>query len=317
MSSCGKKMEPVKVGTLKEYKDPTYGFKIKYPSEWKQLGQSPKAKFYQSQAVADKFLEPGKPGELGTEVIVWVAKIIDISLDSLLYETREEIKNQNGKILSEAPTSLKEKQGLKIEYSIPITNKMSLDGYKVIVQSDTLIYTLGIAGFGEMYPAHKAVFDAIYNSFEFPVPVIKTAEGWNASTTLEKYDTPFFTMQYPDNMEFTNPAKGKNDLSVGLRADRLDCSIQFDVFGAQALTVEKVFEQNKSRYKNVKSNADINIDGQNAQFINYSPVKDIESRSYFIVKNDKVIRITLNWFQPKKANYFPAFEQIVNTLKIK
>jgi len=315
--SCGKKMEPVKIGTLKEYKDQAYGFKIKYLSEWKQLGQPGRARFYQSQSVADKFMEPGKPGELGTEVTVSVSKVVDISLDSLLFVLRDDVKNQNGKILSETPVTVKEKEGLKIGYSIPITNKMSLDGYKIVFQADTLIYTLGFAGFGEFYTAYAAAFDTVYATFELPVPVVKAADGWVASTTLEKYETPFFIMQYPDNMEFTNPAKGKNELSVGLRADRLDCSIQFDVFGAQALTVEKVFDQNKSRYIKVKSTAEANFDGQKALSLNYSMVKDIESRAYFVVKNDKVIRITLNWFNPKKDSYLPVLEQIVNNLKLK
>lgn len=315
--SCGKKMEPAKIGTLKEYKDPVYGFKIKYPTEWKQLGQAGRARFYQSQAVADKFMEPGKPGELGTEVFVYVTVSSPAQVDSLLAEARDEIKNQNGKILSETPVTVKGREGLKIEYSIPITTKMNLDCYKILFHTDTTFYTISFAGFGEFYSAYSAVFDSLYKTFDLPVPVVKTADGWVASTNLEKYETPFFTMHYPDNMEFTKPAKGKNELSVGLRADRLDCSIQFDVFGAQELTVEKVFEQNKSRYINVKGTAEVQFNGEKALYLNYSMVKDIESRAYFVVKSDKVVRISLNWFNPKKDNYLPVLEQIVNSLKLK
>lgn len=310
-------MEPVKVGVLKEYKDQLFGFKIKYPAEWKQLGQAGSARFYQSNAVADKFLEPGKPGELGTEVMILVAKKSDTSLDSLLGVLRSDIKNQNGKVFGETPVLMKGKQGVKIDYSIPITAKMNLDGNKIVFEADTVIYALSFSGFGEMYSAHKAVFDTMCSTFELPTPVVKAADGWVASTTLETYDAKLFTIQYPDNMEFTNPAKGKNELSVGLRADRLDCSIQFDVFAAQNLTVEKVFEQNKSRYTKVKSTAEAQFNGQKALYLNYSLMKDIESRAYFLVSNDKVIRITLNWFNPKKDNYLPAFEQIANSIKLK
>lgn len=38
-SGCGKKAEPFKVGELTEYRDPAYGFKVKYPKEWKNLAR--------------------------------------------------------------------------------------------------------------------------------------------------------------------------------------------------------------------------------------------------------------------------------------
>lgn len=313
--SCGRRMEPVKVGTLKEYKDAMYGFTIEYPVEWRQLGQSGKARFYQSQGVADKFLDPGRPGELGTEVIVLVSDLNGKTFEDMVEETRANIK-MVGRIDAENPVTVGNKEALRINYTVPITTKMNMGGYKIVFQFDTLYYEIGFAGFGEMFEAHAAVFDTMLKSFTLPVPVIKIPGVWSASTNLEKYDTPFFTVNYPDNLEFTSPPKGKNELSMGMRADRLDCSIQFDVFGAQGLPVEKVFDQNKGRYKS-KTTGEIIIDGQKAMFLNYSPVKDIESRAYFLVKNDKVIRITLNYFAPQKASYLTPFEQIITTMKLK
>ena len=43
----------------------------------------------------------------------------------------------------------------------------------------------------------------------------------------------------------------------------------------------------------------------------------VSSRAYFTVKNDKVVRTTLNWFAPKKGEYFPVLEGMVKSLKLK
>lgn len=313
--SCGKKMEPVKVEKFKDYKDQMYGFKIQYPEQWLQLGQSGNAQFYQSQGVKDKYIYPGQPGELGTEVLVQIKNLEGKTFDDFATELRDEIK-QSGRIDSEINETIKDKSAIRMNFTIPITTKMNLEGYKYIFQVDTLIYTLSFSGFGEWFGAHTEVFTAMFNSFQLPVPVVKTTEGWTASPNLEKYETPFFTLNYPDNLEFASPPKGKNELSIGMRADRLDCSIQFDVFGAQGLTVEKVFDQNKGRYKS-KSVGDVIIDGHKAMFLNYSPAKEIESRAYFLVKDDKVIRISLNYFAPQKIAYLTPFEQIITTMKLK
>ena len=43
---CGeRKIEPVKVGEMNDYRDPGYGFKIHYPKDWKMLGTTGKAVF--------------------------------------------------------------------------------------------------------------------------------------------------------------------------------------------------------------------------------------------------------------------------------
>lgn len=314
--SCGKKIQPPKIENYKEYKDALYGFTIKYPDIWMQLGQPGYAQFYQSQSVKDKFISPGQPGELGNEVYVQVKNLEGKSFDEMVNEVRDEIK-MSGRIDSETETTVLNKPALRLNFTIPITTKMNLMGYKLLFQVDTLFYTLSFSGFGDWYNAYTNVFDTMLNSFKLPEPVVKQPEGWVASTELSIYETPFFTIKYPDNLNFVSVDKGKFDFSTSLQADRVDCSIRFDVFGAQGLTVDKVFEQNKAKYKKILGQGEITVSGEKAMFINYSMMKDIESRAYFVVKNDKVIRVTLNWYNPNRDNYLPAFETIVKTMVLK
>jgi hypothetical protein len=123
-------------------------------------------------------------------------------------------------------------------------------------------------------------------------------------------------MKYPDNMEFVTVKKGNNDFAMEMRADRLDCSIHIDVFGAKGLTVDKVWEQNKGRYKS-RGTGNATIDGNKAFWVDYSVMANVSSRAYFVVKGDKVVRATLNWFTAQKDIYFPALEGCVTSLKLK
>src|SRR6202008_3165306 len=104
------------------------------------------------------------------------------------------------------------------------------------------------------------------------VIVEKKPDVWQASGNLESYNgATFFTMQYPDNLEFVQVPKGNNDFAMEMRADRRDCSIHIDVFGAKGLTVEKVWDQNKGRYKS-KGTGNATIDGNKAFWVDYTPM---------------------------------------------
>jgi len=178
------------------------------------------------------------------------------------------------------------------------------------------LYKITVEGFGDQYGAYAAVFDAMVKSFTVPVVVAKAPDRWSPSPTSSPLDNKFFTMNYPDNMEFVSTKQGDKDYVVELRADRLDCTIHVDVFGAVGLSVDKVWEQNKGRYK-ARGTGETSLDGHKAYWVDYSPVRDIGSRAYFAVKNDKVIRTTLNWYAPKRDEYFPVLEGMVKSMKLK
>ena len=101
-----------------------------------------------------------------------------------------------------------------------------------------------------------------------------------------------------------------------LQGVRLDCNIQFDVFGAQGLTVEKVFDQNKGRYKGaVEGKA--SVGGQPAITLTMSATKDVERRVFFTMRNDKVIRITMDWYKPQRTDYLAVYDKVISSIKFK
>ena len=311
---CEKKLEPVQVGEMNEYKDPAYGFKIKYPKIWKSLGTTGKAVFCKSQEVANKFMDPSS-GEEGAMVKTDVIPYAGKSAEELINAAKEDMK-QIAELGADEQVTISGKTATKVPYTIKITSKISINGFQVFVPGDTAVYMLECLGYGDQYTAHASVFDAVLKSFELPVIMARKSDTWMASPNLETYTSNYFMMQYPENMNIVSVPKGDKDFVMEMRADRQDCSIHIDVFGAKALTVDKVWEQNKGKYK-ARAKGETTIDGNKAYWVDYSLMANVTSRAYFVVKNDKVIRATLNWYTQQKDIYFPVLEKIVNSLKLK
>ena len=67
---CAKtEVAPVPVGAMKVYTDRGFGFTIKYPENWMQLGSAGRALFTESQEMASKFIDPSQGIEGGRVMI--------------------------------------------------------------------------------------------------------------------------------------------------------------------------------------------------------------------------------------------------------
>jgi hypothetical protein len=315
IAGCGKTIVPVRVGGMLDYKDPGFGFKIKYPQEWKQLGQTGKAVFARSPEVCNKFLDP-RTGEEGGQMTVEVVRYEGKTVNDIIDLSKEDLKQINASIDPPEQVTIGGKPSTKLPYSIQATTKTRIFAQQYFVTGDTAVYVIECKGYGDQWTAHAAVFDTMLKSFEVPIVVAKKSDVWQPSPNLETFTSNFFIMTYPDNLESVPVEKGNKDFVKEMRADRRDCSIHIDVFGAKGLTAEKVWDQNKGNYKS-RGTGEATIDGNKAYWVDYSVMANISSRAYFTVKNDKVIRTTINWFAPQKEMYFPVFENMVKSLKLK
>jgi|GEM_PF-3598130 hypothetical protein len=134
------------------------------------------------------------------------------------------------------------------------------------------------------------------------------------------YNSALFTIQYPENYNITYPEKGKMDFVMQLNGERLDCSVRLDIFDVGRYNLDEVFEWNKKSYEKNYSKISIgkaSIDTLTTLYINYSAREDVDSRAYFIIKNNKAFRITLNWYIPQQKVYISLFEEVVNSFRLK
>jgi hypothetical protein len=308
------KLEPVPVGEMKEYNDPGIGFGIHHPADWVVNATVGRVKMYNAPDVDKKFLDPAGVGSIGVEISIEVTRVPDPAARA--QEIKSELTAQNFQLGQEQTVTVSGMAATKVPYTANWGGKNIIYGHRVFVPVDSMLYDIGFAGFGEYYNAHAAVFEASLNSFRLPKPKEKGVDETLPSEVMSAYDAKLFTFDYPDNFNFTNPPKGKNELVVELRGVRQDCSIRFDVFGAEGLTVDKVYEQNKGKYK-ATSSGQTTVGGQPAWTLTYQATQNVERRFYFVVKDNKVIRTTLDWYKPQRDAYLTAYDKVMKSVKFR
>jgi len=313
---CGpeKKMDPVPLSEMVEYKDPGIGFSFNHPVGWIVNAQVGTVRMHNAQDVDKKFLDPTGVAPLGVEISVKVARFP--APPAQIKVIKDEWVAEGVQIGQDQSVTVDGKAGTKVSYTANWGGGNIIYGHRILVPVDTMLYDLIYSGFGQHYEAYAAVFDASLNSFKMPVAREKGRDETLPSETFSSYDADLLSFTYPDNFNSTNPQKGKNELVVELRGYRQDCSIRFDVFSAQGLSVDKVFEQNKGKYR-ARSTGKETIGGEAAHYVSYSPAAQVESRAYFVVKNDRVYRITMNWYKPQEAEYMAAYDKVSASIKMK
>jgi hypothetical protein len=316
LNGCGgeTKMEPVAVGEMETYKDPAWGFQIQHPQGWIANTQVGRAAFYNAPEVDKKFLDPLGLGAIGVEIAVTVTRTPDPS--GAIKKFRDDRTAEGYILQADQASTVAGKPATKMSYSAAYDKKTVIYGHHVFVPADSLLYDLSFAGFGQYYKAYDAIFTASLNSFQFPKPVEKGKDVTLPSESFTEFATKMFTFQYPENFNATNPPKGKNDLVIGLRGQRLDCNIVIDVFGAQKLTLDKVVNQNKGVYKGA-TQGKATVGGVPAVTLSLSATKDVARRVYFIVKDDKVFRIIMDWYKPQQTDYLAAYDKVISSWKFK
>ncbi|MDA0986964.1 MAG: PsbP-related protein [Bacteroidetes bacterium] len=325
ITSCGGKVETPVVTSWKVYHDRFFGTELKYPENWMFSTDSKKIKIYSSQDVADKFYELYSVGSVsgtptGVEIEYGSSTFKDSKISTLDEYKSSEAASWAGITFSENKKAyLEKKDAIEFTFQAQAGQNAKLQVRQIICVSDSTFYYLKYSGFNDYYEAYTSIFDSIVSSVILPRPKIKGKEIDESlpSEYFTTYDDEYFNLSHPDNFQPNFPTKkGETIYSVELIGYRQDCTILLDVLPAKDLTLEKVFDQNKNKY-NTTSSSEITIGGNNAKVLTYSPVKNIERKVYFIVKNNKFYRIFVTWFKPMSKDFVPAFDKSIKSLTIK
>jgi hypothetical protein len=264
--------------------------------------------------VDKKFLDPLGVGAIGVKIGVTAEKNPDP--EGAIKKWRDDRIAENYQLQPNQAITVAGKTATRMPYSAAYDKRTVIHGHRIFIPLDSVLYDLSFEGFGDYYTAYAAVFEAALNAFQLPKPVEKGRDATLPSETFTEYDAKMFTFLYPENFNFTNPPKGKNELVIGLRGQRQDCNILIDVFSAQKLTLDKVVDQNKGRYKGATMGK-ATVGGEPAITLTLSATKEVERRVYFTVRNDKVIRITMDWYKPQRTEYLAAYDRVIGSIKFK
>ena len=317
VSGCGGKKEivPVAVGEMETYHDPVLDYSVSYPKGWiPDVEAGRRARFWSAQDVGKRFLDPSGPYPDGALIGIEVIKTSDPAGE--MKKILDELAAANVVLGPQEAITVKDKPAVRVATTANFGKGTIAYTHRVFLSLDTVLYEMDFGGVNDQYEMQKLVFDASLASFELPKPVVAGRDETLPSETMSSYDAKLFTFEYPDNFNFVNVPKGSNEMVVALRGVRQDCSIRFDVFGAKGQPLDKVFEQNKGKFAGAQTGK-ATVGGQPAMTLTYSATRDVERRFYFVVKDDKVYRATMDWYKPQRTEYLAAYDKVINSVKFK
>lgn len=168
MWNQGREQKPLQVGEMQEYRDPGIGFSIQYPKGWIANAQVGRAYFYNDHGVEQKFLDPRGSHTAGVVIAITAKKTSDVA--ATIKKFRGELAASGSVVGTEETVMVGTYQGLKFPYTASFDAKNVMRGYHILVAADSVLYDLGVAGFGDRFDAYTMVFDASLGSFQLPEP---------------------------------------------------------------------------------------------------------------------------------------------------
>ncbi len=322
LQGCKRGPEAPKISEWERYQDPYFKATFSYPKGWHVITEGTKASVYSSPDAVQKFFDPlSKTGELGAQLVVAFEKLDTMrSAENYVTNYKNDLTNSGFVVKSIESKSLADLPGSLVTYSGRFDERTKLDAKRLIAIRDSMVYYISLAAFNDLLTPYHFVFDTLLASIQIPKPKAPevAVDPSIPSSEFEKFENNMLMITHPANFEPTFPQpKGEIQYSMEIKGYRQDSNIRIDVLPAKGLTVEKVLEQNVKKYPKVSSRGETTIDKAKALYLNCSLAPGVDTRVYFFVKSDKVYRVIMNYFQPKKKDFLPAFEKSVASLHIK
>ncbi len=324
VSACSKKKEYAPIAEWEKYSDPFFGLSFTHPKGWHLTAEGGRITLTASYEAAERFVDPRaedkREDDLDIQITVFHERPDSLQPLDEIVNTYTKERSSEGFLVKPTETIMVDStDARKFSYAGNYTQTTKLSTTRVYMFRDSVQYYLDYSAFDDLFEPYSHIMDTLIASIRLPRPKAKAADVDESlpSTTFTDFSNNFFKISHPDNFETSFPAvKGDTKFSLELKGYRQDCTVRIDIFPAKGLTVDKVFEQNQSKYAGYRKGGEVTISGQKALYLNYSPARDIASRAYFLVKDDQVYRIIMNYYTPMRAAFLPVFEQTVKSLKI-
>jgi hypothetical protein len=317
---CGEKQAVPQITGWDQYQDPYYGIAFRYPQGWPLVPEAGRFSVFSSQDMVARFYDFTLKGKDGARLVVSSQKMEPLeALDQYVAQLRTDLGNSGFDITATDPTTLAGIPATLVHYRGAVDRDNVLEAIQVSAVRDSMLFVVKYEAFNKVFAPCKAALDTVLATLTLPRPKpTGSPEEMSApSAEFVKYENQRLSISHPANFETSFPApKAPTEFSMDIKGYRQDSFVRIDVMPAEGLAADKVVEQNAKFYKET-SRGTTTIDGVATTYLSYSPMRDVQSRVYFLVKNDKVYRIILNYYTPMRASYLPAFEKSVSSLVIK
>ena len=319
IGGCKREPKAVLIPEWQDYQEPFFRCTFKYPKGWQVSTDGSKISIYSLPDGAQKFFDPASRGEGGSQLVIAYEKVPPQTLEALSETFSSEMTAAGYVIQATITRTVDGERGSQITYTGKVDDKTRQTATRTLILKDSMLYYVQYAGFNDYYIENRSALDTLLATLHLPRPKIVDPKVDPAlpSAEFQQFSNNILDISYPANFESSFPMpKGEVKFSMELKGYRQDCSVRIDEFSAKGNPLDKVFEQNQKFYK-AKSKGEITISALPAKYLDYNPAKGIESRVYFVVKNDNVFRIITNYYQALNKDFVPAFQKMVSSIKIK
>lgn len=320
LPGCGGKQGNLKISGWELYQDTYYGINFKYPQGWQVTQEGGRFSVYSSQDVISRFYDFTAKGPDGVRIVVSTQKMDTLqTLDEHVAQLSSNLKGFGFDIVATEPATLDGVPGTLVHYKGAVDAKNVIEAVQVTAMRDSSVFAVKFEAFNKLFTPGKAAFDTVVATLHLPKPKGEmTQEELSApAPDFVKFENARLSIQHPSNFEAAVPKpKAPTEFAMDIKGYRQDSFVHVDVMPAKGLSADKVVEQNAKFFKET-SRGTATVSGVSTAYINYSQVKDIQSRVYFLVKNDKIYRVIFNYYAPMRNVYLPAFEKTVASLVLK
>ena len=314
--SCGGK-EIAEIKKLETYQDPVVKFEVQYPDNWLTFKQ-PSARFicYSSQGVKQRYPSYETIGKAGAKIEILVTALdSNMTIDTVLENrTFEKTYYSDPEIVT-----IDGVQGFKETYGFELEDG-PFYGERYIVTKDGQVATqIYIEAFAGTFDDYKKSFQEIIGSIKLAVkPKEKSSDTLNVEVEADPPSESFrsvtvegATINIPDNFN------KEGGMYMGAR--RGDCYIKVDFLDASKSTdFAKMVKEASSNLPGASTAKDMSLNGEKAKLVTYKPSGKVAGEIYFVLKNKKLWRVTLNWFSGDKDEeklFKPIFQKCALTFK--
>jgi hypothetical protein len=316
---CSKKPTKANITGWEHFQDPYFKVHFTVPQGWVKIIEGTKVSFYTSQDALQKFYDPtAQEGQDGVQLSVKYEKPDTLKpLDTYMNSLKQDLTASGYTVEGIEPSKLEDAPASRITYNGRFDAKNKISVIRTVAIKDSTLYTVSYEAFNDFFEPYTVVNDSVLATIELPKPKAVPVNPTVPSTEFETFSNSVLDISYPNNFEtLSPPPSGEVQFMLQIQGYRKDSNILVDVRPAKKLTLDKVVEQNAKFFKPT-SRGKTKIDGLDATYLNYSPQREIESRVYFVVKNDKVYRVILNYYQPDRKIFLPSFEKVIASIRIK
>lgn len=313
-TNCGGKGDVVEVKGLKVYEDASMGFSMKYPENW-VIQQVPSARFlvFTSSAVKSRFVRYDAQGVAGAKIeILFTSLDSNVTMDTVIANKLFE----KDYFTNPVKVTIDGVQATKQEFDFELEDGPFHGEVYYATKDNKIATTIYFEAFGGTFDEYKKSFDEILASVKLgrkieikkdTVTVVEEAEP--PSQTLRTVSGEGYIIDIPDNFS------KEGGMYLGKR--RGDSYIKVESFDAsKTKDFGKLVEENHKKLPGAGAVQNITINGEKAAKIVYTPSGKVGGEMYFVLKNKRLYRVTINWFRDEEKDFKPIFQKCVMTLKV-